>query len=191
MDVFYTIAARLSKPLGGRRVLAIRNVGDAREVEDALGAILGAESEEDRAREIRRMFVETLNFEVVTEGERIPLDWARHDALPADARRLASRDGMSAIYIPIDSPRVGAMPAGAAAKKIGNVLEGEFLMLLTNRDCNQLHIIHPDLSGRRPRLRRIVVHKGEAPHRRPADCEHVGRLRAKGRSPRRCDAGGV
>ena len=59
---------------------------------------------------------------------------------------------MSAIYIPIDSPRVGAMPAGAAAKKIGNVLEGEFLMLFTNRDCNQLHIIHPDLSGRRPRL---------------------------------------
>ena len=85
MDVFYTIAARLSKPLGGRRVLAIRNVGDAREVEDALGAILGAESEEDRAREIRRMFVETLDFEVVTEGERIPLDRARHDALPADA----------------------------------------------------------------------------------------------------------
>ena len=53
------------------------------------------------------------------------------------------------------------MPAGAAAKEIGNVLEGEFLMLLTNRDCNQLHIIHPDLSGRRPRLRRMVVHKGE------------------------------
>lgn len=97
----------------------------------------------------------------MTEGERILLDRARHDALPADARRLASRDGMSAIYIPIDAPRVGAMPAGAAAKKIGNVLEGEFLMLLTNRDCNQLHIIHPDLSGRRPRLRRIVVHKGD------------------------------
>lgn len=68
---------------------------------------------------------------------------------------------MSAIYIPIDAPRVGAMPAGAAAKEIGNVLEGEFLMLLTNRDCNQLHIIHPDLSGRRPGLRRMVVHKGE------------------------------
>ena len=41
--------------------MAIRNVDDAREVEDALGAILGAESEEDRAREIRRMFVETLD----------------------------------------------------------------------------------------------------------------------------------
>ena len=107
------------------------------------------------------MFVETLDFEVVTEGERIPLDRERHDALPADARRLASRDGMSAIYIPIDAPRVGAMPAGAAAKEIGNVMEGEFLMLLTNRDCNQLHIIHSDLSGRRPCLRRMVVHKGE------------------------------
>lgn len=125
--------------------MAIRNVGDAREVEDALGAILGAESEEDRAREIRRMFVETLDFDVVTEGERIPLDCAGHDALPADARRLASRDGMSAIYIPIDAPRVGAMPAGAAAKKIGNVLEGEFLMLFTNRDCNQLHNHPPGL----------------------------------------------
>ena len=143
--------------------MAIRNVGDA--AGGCVGAILGAESEEDRAREIRRMFVETLNFEVVTEGERIRLDREGHDALPADARRLASRDGMSAIYIPIDSPRVGAMPAGAAAKEIGNVLEGEFLMLLTNRDCNQLHIqlhiIHPDLSGRRPRLRRMVVHKGD------------------------------
>ena len=61
----------------------------------------------------------------MTEGERIPLDRARHDALPADARRLASRDGMSAIYIPIDAPRVGAMPAGAGAKEIGNVMEGE------------------------------------------------------------------
>lgn len=141
--------------------MAIRNDGDAREVQDALGAILGAGSEDERAREIQRLFVETLDFEVVIEGRRIPLGGAGHDALPVDARRLASRDGVSAIYIPIDAPRVGAMPVGAAAKEIGDVLDGELLMLFTNRDCDQLHIIHPDLSGRRPRLRRMVVHKGE------------------------------
>lgn len=45
-----------------------------------------------------------------------------------DARRLASWDRVSAVYIPVDAP---------------------------------LHIIHPDLIGMRPRLRRMVVHKGE------------------------------
>lgn len=49
------------------------------------GRFWGRSRNEDRAREIRRMFVETLDFDVVTEGERIPLDRARHDALPADA----------------------------------------------------------------------------------------------------------
>lgn len=51
----------------------MRMPGDAREVEDALGAILRAESEDERARDIQRTFVETLDFEVVIDGHLVPL----------------------------------------------------------------------------------------------------------------------
>ena len=33
--------------------------------------------------------------------------------------------------------------------------------MFTNRDCDQLHIIYPDLSGNRPRLQRMVAHRGQ------------------------------
>ena len=137
--------------------MGIRHVGDAREVDAALERIFGAASEEDRVREMQRMFVEVLDFEVV--DNRVPLDGSRYDALPSDARRVARRGGVSAVYIPTTSERIGAGLAGAAAKAIGETLDDDVLLLFTNRDSGQLHIIHPDLSGRRPRLRRMVVHR--------------------------------
>ena len=143
----------------GGESLGIRNVGDAREVDGALERVFAAGSEEERAREIQRMFVEALDFDVV--DNLVPLDRAGNDALPSDARRVARRGGVSAVYIPATSERVGAGLAGAAAKVVGEILEDDVLLLFTNRDCGQLHIIHPDLSGRRPRLRRMVVHRDE------------------------------
>ena len=139
--------------------MGIRHVGDAREVDAALERIFGAGSEEERGREIQRMFVEVLDFEVV--DNLVPLDGSRYEALPSDARRVARRGGVSAVYIPTTSERVGAGLAGAAAKAVGETLDDDVLLLFTNRDCGQLHIIRPDLMGRRPRLRRMVVHKGE------------------------------
>lgn len=139
--------------------MGIRHVGDAREVDAALERIFGAGSEDERGREIQRMFVEVLDFEVV--DNLVPLDGSRYDALPSDARRVARRGGVSTVYIPTTSARVGAGLAGAAAKAVGETLDDDVLLLFTNRDCGQLHIIRPDLSGRRPRLRRMVVHRGE------------------------------
>ena len=44
---------------------------------------------------------------------------------------------------------------------IGNALADEPLLLFTNRDGDQLHIIRPDLVGSRPQLQRIVAHRGQ------------------------------
>ena len=69
---------------------------------------------------------------------------------------------MSAVYVPLDeagSNRITGTVASAAAKYIGNVLADDPLLLFTNRDGDQLHIIKPDLAGSRPRLQRIVAHK--------------------------------
>ena len=51
--------------------------------------------------------------------------------------------------------------AQAAAKVIGDAIGDESLLIFTNRDCDQMHIIYPDLSGSRPRLQRMVYHRDQ------------------------------
>ena len=84
--------------------------------------------------------------------------------MPDEAYIVARRDGVSAVYVPLDSAssnRVTGVAASAAAKAIGNALADDPLLLFTNRDCDQLHIISPDLTGSRPRLQRIVAHRNQ------------------------------
>ena len=141
--------------------MPIANIHDAREVERGLGAIFDARDTDDRARAIRSMFVETLDFDQT--DRLVPLDAAKDRNLPSDARLLASRNGFSILYIPMDDAennRVNAITASAAAKVIGDTIADEPLLLFTNRNCDQLHVIYPDLSGSRPRLQRMVAHRG-------------------------------
>ena len=44
---------------------------------------------------------------------------------------------------------------------MGNVLADDLLLLFTNRDRDQLHIISPDLSGSRPKLQRLVAYRDQ------------------------------
>lgn len=141
--------------------MPIANIQDAREVERGLRAIFDATDTDDRARAIRSLFVETLDFDQM--DRRVPLEVAKDRNLPSDARLLARRSGFSVLYIPMDgaeSNRVNTITASAAAKVIGGIIADEPLLLFTNRDCDQLHVIYPDLSGSRPRLQRMVAHRG-------------------------------
>ena len=142
--------------------MPIANVQDAQEVERSLQAILTAPDIEARTQAIRALFVETLDYDYA--DQQLSLQPAGNSQLPDEAYIVARRDGVSAVYVPLDdasSNRVTGATASAAAKAIGNALADDPLLLFTNRDCDQLHIINPDLTGSRPRLERIVAHRNQ------------------------------
>ena len=142
--------------------MPIANIQDAHEVERGLQTILTAPDADGRAREIRKLFVETLDFDHA--DLLVALGTANDPNLPSDARLLARRDGFSVLYISLDNAddsRVKTATAAGAAKIVGDAIADEPLMLFTNRDCDQLHVIYPDLSGNRPRLQRMVAYRGQ------------------------------
>ena len=144
--------------------MPIANIQDAREVERSLRDILSAPDADGAAQAIRTLFTETLDYDYA--DLRVPLNGADPN-LPSDARLLARRDGISALYIPLDRAdgnRVTGAVASAAAKAIGDTIADEPLLLFTSRDRNELHVVYPDLSGNRPKLQRMVAHK-ERPNR--------------------------
>ena len=142
--------------------MAIANVHDAQEVEQSLQSILTAPDTNGRVQAIRSLFVEVLDYDY--SDQRVSLGSAGNSQLPEEAHIVARRDGVSAVYVPLgaaDSNRVTGAAASAAAKTIGNALADDSLLLFTNRDGDQLHIIKPDLTGSRPRLQRIVAHRDQ------------------------------
>ena len=144
--------------------MPIANIQDAREVERSLRGILSATDADGAAQAVRTLFVEPLDYDYA--DLRVPLSGADAN-LPTDARLLARRDGVSALYIPLDGAggnRVTGAVAAAAARVIGNAIADEPLLLFTGRDRDELHVIYPDLSGIRPKLQRMVFHR-ERPSR--------------------------
>ena len=142
--------------------MPIANIQDAQEVERSLQSILAAPDINTRIQTVRTLFVEILDY--YPADQRVSLGPASNDQLPDDAYIVARRDGVSAVYVPLDDTttnRITGTAASAAAKVIGNALADEPLLLFTNRDGDQLHIIRPDLVGSRPRLQRIVAHRGQ------------------------------
>ena len=142
--------------------MPIANVQDAQEVERSLQSILAAPDTNARIQAIRTLFVEILDYDYT--DQRVSLGATGNDQLPGEAYIVARRDGVSAVYVPLDgadSNRVTGVVASAAAKAMGNVLADEPLLLFTNRDGDQLHIISSDLAGSRPRLQRIVAHRNQ------------------------------
>ncbi len=140
--------------------MPIANIQDAREVEQGLQTILTSPDADRRTRAIRPLFVETLDFNPA--DMLVPLGAANDPILPVDARLLARRDGFSVLYISLDDAndnRVKTATASAAAKTIGNAIDDEPLLLFTNRECDELHVVYPDLSGSRPRLQRMVAYR--------------------------------
>ena len=142
--------------------MPIANVQDAQEVERSLQSILAAPDTNARIQAIRTLFVEILDYDYA--DQRVSLGATGNDQLPDEAYIVARRDGVSAVYVPLDgadSNRVTGVVASAAAKAMGNALADETLLLFTNRDGDQLHIIRPDLTDSRPRLQRIAAHRDQ------------------------------
>ena len=142
--------------------MSIANIQDAQEVERSLQSILAAPDINARIQTVRTLFVEILDY--YPADQRVSLRAASNGQLPDDAYIVARRDGVSAVYVPLDDTttnRITGTAASAAAKVIGNALADEPLLLFTNRDGDQLHIIRPDLVGSRPQLQRIVAHRGQ------------------------------
>ena len=147
--------------------MPIIDIHDAKDVEDALQRILIAPDHDGRVHEARRLFVETLDFAYAdnlvplrgADYRRLP-DAARR-ALPSDARLIAARDGVSLAYIPLDAERIAASAVNAAAKAVADALGDDLILLFANRAGDVMHFVQPDFAGARPRLRRLVIRKGE------------------------------
>ena len=141
--------------------MPIANIQDAHEVERSLQAILSAHDADAAAQAIRTLLVETLDFDYA--DRLVPLNDADSN-LPSDAHLLARRDGISALYVPLDDAdgnRINSATAAAAAKAIGDTIADEPLLLFTSSDHDHLHVIYPDLSGSRPALQRMVAHRDQ------------------------------
>ena len=139
--------------------MPIANVKSAVEVENGLNDILDGDDAEKCIGSIRALFTETLDWQRA-EGP-VPVHSARDD-LPSDARLIASRDGISAVYLPLENAdRVPTAAVSAAARSLKNTLADELLLLFTNRTHDEFHIVRTDLTNSSPRLRRMVARRGE------------------------------
>ena len=139
--------------------MPIKDRNDAVEVESAIARIFGAAPSE-RAREIRRLFVEALDF-VPTTGQ-VGLTASGNPALPGTAERIAELDGFHVLYVPLqpsNTDRVRKGDADRAARLIGDQIGEDLLLVFTNPSASQFHVILPDFTGTRIALRRMVVER--------------------------------
>ncbi len=138
--------------------MPIINRQDASEIEAHMVRVFHAGSYEERVREIRRLFVERLDFE--PESGEVSLADARASiSLPSSAARIASLEGISVAYVHLDTPRVRKAEASEAVREVHGQLDADPLMIFTNGDASQIHLIYPSFEGIRPTLRRMVVER--------------------------------
>ena len=145
--------------------MSIRDRNDAIEVERAMARVFSSPIDA-RAGEIRRLFVEVLDFEPAL-GQVVLHPVTGNASLPGAAERVATRDGVYVLYVPLhsagpDQPatdRVRKGDADAAAKLIADQLGEDILLVFTNPSSSQLHLILPDFNGPRTSLRRMVVER--------------------------------
>ena len=142
--------------------MPIANIQDTTGVEQKLQEILSSTDVDRRLQAIRELFVGILDYD--NADQLVSLESAGNTQLPKDAYLAARRDGVTVAYIPLDDAptnRVNGIVASAAAKALGNILADDLLLVFTNRDRDQLHIISPDLSGSRPKLQRLVAYRDQ------------------------------
>ena len=142
--------------------MPIANIQDTTGVEQKLQEILSNGDVDRRLQAIRELFVGILDYD--NADQLVSLESAGNAQLPKDAHVAARRDGVTVAYIPLDDAPtnlVNGIVASAAAKALGNVLVDDLLLVFTNRDRDQLHIISPDLSGSRPKLQRLVAYRDQ------------------------------
>ena len=147
--------------------MPIKSREDAVEVEDRINRIFDV-SLLDRTDEIRRLFVEVLDFKPGTG--QVSLSGAPENVeIPPAADRVAYLDGVHVLYVPLspqDTDRVRKADASEAARLIAEQLGDDLLLVFTNRSGNQIHLILPSFEATRPTLRRMVIERDL--HRRTA-----------------------
>ena len=138
--------------------MPIINTQDASDVEERVARVFGAGSPQERLREIRALFAEKLDF-TPASGE-VGLAGARASvSLPGSAARVATLEGVNVVYVHLDTRRVRKAEAAEAVRLTSNQLDGDLLMVFTNQDASQLHLIYPSFEGIRPTLRRMVIER--------------------------------
>ena len=80
-------------------------------------------------------------------------------SLPDVAARVATLEGVNVAYVHLDTRRVRKAEAAEAVKLVGYQLDGDLMMVFTNHDASQLHLIYPSFEGIRPTLRRMVIER--------------------------------
>ena len=133
---------------------------DAEDVEEQFRTIFAVDQSR-RVGELRKLFVEKLDFEPVS-GFVSLAKAPRGVALPGQAERLATMSDVTVVYVPLDTPetdRVRKADAAAAAKLVSDELGGDILLVMTNSSASQAHFIYPTFDGPKPSLRRMVVER--------------------------------
>ena len=138
--------------------MPVINRQDASDVEQHIDRIFRADSPEERVRQIRRLFVEKLDFEQ-SSGVVSLIDAPASVDLPAEAHRIATLEEARVVYVHLDTRRVRKAEASEAARLVSNQIGGDVLMVFTNDEASQLHFIYPTFDGIRPTLRRMVVER--------------------------------
>ena len=140
--------------------MPILNRDDAFEVEAHVKSIFAA-TPDGRTNAIRRLFVETLDFDPASG--QVSLVGAPVGAmLPDAAERVSVLDGVHVLYVPLNiegTDRVRKAEVDVAARLIAGQLVDDLLLVFTNTSASQLHFILPKFEGTRPTLRRMVVER--------------------------------
>ena len=137
-----------------------QNRDDAVEVETQIASIF-ASTWDGQANAIRRLFVETLDFDPAS-GQVSLASASANVQLPEAAERVAVLDGVQVLYVRLNlegTDRVRKAEVDAAARLIADQLGDSILMVFTNTSASQLHLILPKFEGARPTLRRMVVER--------------------------------
>ncbi|MCY3887954.1 MAG: Eco57I restriction-modification methylase domain-containing protein [Chloroflexi bacterium] len=140
--------------------MPIRDREDAAEVQEHIDRIYGAESDE-RAAAIRRLFVEALDFNA-DQGQASLANPRTGVELPKNAERIAELEGVHVLYVALTAPengRIRKADVSEAARLLANQLGDDLLLVFTNADAGQLHLVLPEQEGPRPTLRRMVVER--------------------------------
>ena len=144
--------------------MPIIDAQDARDLDSLLQHFFGSNPTE-RPQLLRQLFTQKFDFNPAI-GKVSLVNAPKNVTLPTDADRIASMEGVSILYVPLQIPgttRVRKSEVVAAAKLVTNQMGDDILLLITNQkddgETPQLHVILPTFVGSTPALRRMVIER--------------------------------
>jgi type I restriction-modification system DNA methylase subunit len=137
--------------------MPITDVTEATDLDAAFERLLQAASLAESVAQLRRIFVERLDFSPAAPAAQVSLH--RETELPATAHLIAERQGIQVVYVPVDQPRILARTRAAARKVVAEKI-AETLLVFSNRDRSEWQLVYPRQQGGRSVLRRMTIHRG-------------------------------